>query len=51
MWKGTCCMHVGETIALMFVLLLRLRAYPLIRSRRQVITVTMSHGIAIGTHV
>jgi hypothetical protein len=35
-------MHVGETIALMFVLILRIRAYSILRRRRQFITVTMS---------
>ena len=39
---ATRSMHVGETIALMFVLLLRIRAYSLLRRRRQLITVTMS---------
>ena len=42
MWMATCSMHVGETIALMFVLLLRIRAYSLLRRRRRLITVTMS---------
>jgi hypothetical protein len=42
MWMGTCSMHVGETIALMFALLSRIRAYSLSLRRCRLITVTMS---------